>query len=64
MATEKLLKPMYLGNCEETDCKYFRWSGDSYHDRNTECYCVLNGYSVFRNQVEEIHYICPMEKVW
>ena len=64
MMTEKRLTPMYLGNCEEIDCEYFQWCGDSYHDRNTECYCLLNGKSVFRSETDKIHFICPLGKVW
>lgn len=58
------MKKMYLGNCEEIDCDHFQWCGDSYGDRNTECYCLLNGKSVFRYEAEEKHIECPMGKVY
>lgn len=60
---EKRMVPMYLGNCEETDCEHWRWCGDSYHDRNTECYCLLNGKRVYRHEAEEEMILCPMGKM-
>ena len=57
-------KEMYLGDCEELDCEHFRWSGDSYEHMNTECYCLLNGQSVYRSDAEEKHIKCPMGKVY
>lgn len=63
MAREVRLVPMYLGNCEETDCEHFSWCGDSYEDSNTECYCHLNGKSVFRFYAEEDHIPCPLGKM-
>ena len=64
MKAEKKMTLMYLGNCEEIDCEYFQWCGDSYWDRNTECYCLLNGAAVYRYNVENEHIECPMEKTW
>lgn len=61
---EKLVSPMYLGNCEELSCEHFRWCGDSYEHRNTECICVLSRESVYRYDVEETRIICPLGKVW
>lgn len=43
MEIKKRYTPAYLGNCDEFDCGHFRWCGDSYWDRNTECYCLVNG---------------------
>ena len=63
MESKKRLIPMHLGNCEETDCEYFSWCGDSYEASNTECYCRLNGKSVFRCYAEEDHIPCPMGKM-
>ena len=63
MANEKKPVPMYLGDCEETDCEYFSWSGDNYWDSNTECYCSAIGKSVFRCEAEKDHIECPMGKV-
>lgn len=60
---EKRSVPMYLGKCEETDCEHWRWSGDSYHDRNTECFCLLNGKSVYRHEVDEKRIECPLGKM-
>ena len=53
---------MYLGNCEELDCKHFQWCGDSYEDQNTECYCLLNGKSVYRREADKDHIECPLGK--
>ena len=64
MVNEKRLIPMYLGDCEETDCEHWRWCGDSYDDRNTECYCLLNGKRVSREKAEEERILCPMGKVF
>lgn len=64
METEKPTIQMCLGNCDELDCEYFSWCGDSYGDSNTECYCSLNGKSVFRCYAEREHIVCPMGKVW
>ena len=58
------MREMYLGNCEELDCEHFSWCGDSYGDRNTECYCSLNGKSVFRFDAEKDCIVCPMGKVY
>ena len=60
---EKVMVPMYLGKCEETDCENWRWSGDSYHDRNTECFCLLNGKSVYRHEADEKRIECPLGKM-
>jgi hypothetical protein len=60
---EKVMVPMYLGKCDETDCEHWRWSGDSYHDRNTECFCLLNGKSVYRHKADEEHIECPLGKM-
>ena len=60
MATEKRLIPMYLGSCDQADCGHFRWCGDSYWDRNTECYCLLNNKRVYRENAEEERIICPL----
>lgn len=62
MANEKRL--MYLGNCEELDCEHFRWCGDYYEHRNTECYCLLNGERVCRYDAEEHFIKCPMGKTY
>ena len=64
MKTEKQMVPMYLGNCEELDCEYFQWCGDSYHDRNTMCYCLLNGKRVIRCEAKEKYIECPLGNVW
>ena len=61
---EKLVEPMCLGNCEELDCEHFRWCGDSYEHRNTECICLLIRERVCRYEVEEKCVICPLGKVW
>ena len=63
MASEKRLIPMYLGSCDAAYCEHFRWCGDSYWDRNTECYCLLNGKSVYRSEATEKQIICPLGKV-
>ena len=63
MKTEKQMIPMYLGNCDETNCEHFQWCGDSYLDRNTECYCLLNRARVYRYEAEEKHIECPMGKM-
>lgn len=55
-------KKQYLGNCEELSCEHFRWCGDYYESRNTECYCLLNGERVYRYEAEEKHIECPMGK--
>lgn len=57
------MKKVYLGNCDETYCEHFQWCGDSYWDRNTECFCWLSGKSVYRSEAEEKHIECPMGKV-
>ena len=64
MAIEKKTIPAYLGNCDEFDCGYFRWCGDSYWDRNTECYCLVNGKSVYRNKADEERIECPLGYVY
>lgn len=57
-------KKMYLGNCEELECEFFQWSGDSYMDRNTTCYCLKNNRRIDRDMVdEEPHIDCPLGKV-
>ena len=63
MATEKRLIPMYLGNCEEYDCEHFSWAGDSLYDRNTCCFCALNGKGVYRDEADEERIICPLRKL-
>ena len=60
---EKKMIPMYLGNCDEGDCEHWSWCGDSYGDRNTECFCRLNGKSVIRREAEEKHILCPLGKM-
>jgi hypothetical protein len=60
MATEKKTTPAYLGNCDEFDCGHFRWCGDSYWDRNTECYCLVNSKSVYRHEADEERIECPL----
>lgn len=60
---EKRMVPMYLGKCDETDCEHWRWCGDSYHDRNTECYCLLNGKRVYRHEADEKRIECPLGKM-
>ena len=57
-----LEKELYLGNCDEIDCGHFRWCGDSYWDRNTECYCLLSGKSVYRSKAEEERIKCPLRR--
>lgn len=58
-------KKMYLGNCEELECEFFQWSGDSYMDRNTTCYCLKNNRCIDRDMVEEEQHIdCPLGKVF
>ena len=60
---KKRLIPVYLGSCDAEECGHFRWSGDSYWDRNTECYCLLNGKSVYRSEASERRIACPMGRV-
>lgn len=61
---DELKKKMYLGNCEELDCEFFQWSGDSYMDRNTTCYCLKNNRCIDRDMVDEDPHIdCPLGKV-
>lgn len=57
------LIPMYLGRCDETDCEHFIWCGDSYNDRNTECYCSLVKKGVYRKDAEEERIVCPKGKM-
>lgn len=52
--------PAYLGNCDEIDCGHFRWCGDSYWDINTECYCLVNGKSVYLYEADDEHIECPL----
>lgn len=54
-----MMRKMYLGNCKELDCEHWRWCGDSYGDRNTECFCRLNGKRVYRYEAEEKNIECP-----
>lgn len=61
MANEKRL--MYLGDCDEMECEHWSWCGDSYGDRNTECFCRLNGKSVIRREAKEKNILCPLGKV-
>lgn len=63
METKKKMIPMYLGVCDTEDCEHWRWSGDNYGDRNTECYCLLNGKSVYRYEADEKQIICPIGKM-
>ena len=60
MENKKRFIPVYLGNCDEFDCGHFRWCGDSYWDRNTECYCLVNGKSVYRDKADEERIECPL----
>lgn len=64
MENEKQITPMYLGNCDELDCEHWSWCGDSYSDRNTECFCRVNGASAYRNEAEEKRILCPLGKTW
>ena len=64
MKTEKQMIPMYLGNCDEMDCEHWSWCGDNYNDRNTECFCRINGARVYRNEAEEKYILCPLGKAW
>lgn len=59
---EKKLTPMYLGDCDELDCEHWQWCGDSYDDRNTECFCRINGASVYRHEAKEKRILCPLGK--
>ena len=54
---------MYLGNCDELDCEHWSWCGDSYGDKNTECFCRFNGARVYRCDAEEKHILCPLGKM-
>ena len=63
-AERRMGKTMYLGNCEESDCEHWSWCGDSYGDKNTECFCRLNGKSVIRREAEEKRILCPLGKVF
>ena len=63
MEDETKMVPMYLGSCDAEDCEHFRWCGDSYWDRNTECYCLLSGKSVYRKEASEEQILCPMGKM-
>lgn len=64
MKDEKQMIPMYLGNCDEMDCEYWSWCGDSYDDRNTECFCEVNGARVYRCDAKEERILCPLGKVF
>ena len=65
MKTEKQIIPMYLGDCDELDCEHWQWCGDSYDDRNTECFCkLLKGQSVYRHEAKEKRILCPLGKTW
>lgn len=60
MENKKRYIPVYLGNCDEFDCGHFRWCGDSYWDRDTECYCLVNGKRVYRYKADEERIYCPL----
>ena len=60
MESKKKTTIAYLGNCDECDCGHFQWCGDSYWDRNTECYCLINNKSVFRSEADEERIECPL----
>lgn len=60
---EKKMVPMYLGNCDEGDCEHWSWCGDSYGDRNTECFCRVNGARVYRDKADEERILCPLGKM-
>ena len=63
MKDEKQMLPMYLGNCDELGCEHWSWCGDSYNDRNTECFCRVNGARVYRYEAEEERILCPLGKM-
>ena len=64
MEIKKKLIPAYLGSCDEFDCDHFRWCGDSYWDRNTECYCLVNGNRVYRKEADDKCIECPLGYVY
>lgn len=50
---------MLLGNCKEMECEFFRWSGDSYFDEETECICLACRKMVIRKNSEKDAILCP-----
>lgn len=55
---------MYLGNCDELKCEHWSWCGDSYGDRNTECFCRVNRARVYRYDADEKCILCPLGKTF